>query len=67
MNLSTKQKHTQTQRRDLWLSVGKGLQEGRTGSVGLTDANYYIYRMDKQHGPTTVQQRELYSITCDKQ
>ena len=33
---------SQTERTDLWLSVGKGVWEGRTGSVGLTDANYYI-------------------------
>ena len=30
----------------------------------LMDANYYIYRMDKQ-GPT-VYHRELHSISCDK-
>ena len=40
------------------------LGEGRIGSLGLADANF-TYRMDKQQGPT-VEQRELYSISCDK-
>ena len=31
---------------------GAWVAEGRTGSLGLADANYYIYRMDKQQGPT---------------
>ena len=26
--------------------------EGRNGSLGLADANYYTWRMDKQQGPT---------------
>ena len=34
---------SQTQRTDLWLPRGKGLGEGWTGNLGLTDANYYIY------------------------
>ena len=25
--------------------------EGWVGSLGLVDANYYIYRLDKQQGP----------------
>ena len=40
-------------------------QEGRIGSLGLTDEKASIYRMDKQQGPT-VEHRELYSISCDK-
>ena len=32
---------SQTQRTDLWLSRGKGMQEGWIGSLGLADANYY--------------------------
>ena len=35
----------------LWLPRW-GLGEGRTRSLGLVDARYYIYRMDKQQGPT---------------
>ena len=31
---------SQTQRTDLWLPGGLG--EGRTGSLGLADTNYYI-------------------------
>ena len=30
----------------------EGLGEGWSGSLGLEDANYYIYRNDKQQGPT---------------
>ena len=43
MNLSTKQEHSQTERRDLWLPRGmEGV--GWTGSLGLIDnAHYYIY------------------------
>ena len=37
---STKQKHSQ--RTDLWLPSGRGLGEGRIGSLGLADANYYM-------------------------
>ena len=33
---------SQTSRTDLWLSRVKGVGEGRTGSLGLADANYYI-------------------------
>ena len=33
---------TQTERTNLWLPRGSGLGEGRTGSLGLADANYYI-------------------------
>ena len=46
------------------LMVAKG---GWTGSLGLVDANYYIYpfRMDKQRGPTA-EHRELYPISWDR-
>ena len=41
MNLSTKQKQTQTQRTDFGCQGGwEG--GGWTGSLGLVDANYYI-------------------------
>lgn len=36
-----------TQRSDSWLPKGRG-EEGRTGTVGLSDVNYFIYRIDKQ-------------------
>ena len=42
---------------------GKRVEEGRTGSLGLADANYFM--MDKQQDPI-VEPRELYSIFCDK-
>ena len=35
----------------LWLPRWE-LGEGQTRSLGLVDASYYIYRMDKQQGPT---------------
>ena len=38
----------------------EGVGQGWTGSLELTDANYYIQRVDKQQGPT-VQPRELCS------
>ena len=28
--------------------------KGRIGSLGLADANYYIYKMDKQQGPKSM-------------
>ena len=34
---------SQTQRTDLWLPRGLGGGEGRTGSLGLVDTNYYIW------------------------
>ena len=37
---------------DLWLPGEEGeMKEGRIGSLGLADANYIVYRMDKQLGP----------------
>ena len=51
---------------NLWLPGGKGeVREGRIGSLGLADANYIVYRMDKQQGPN-IWPRELYSVSCDK-
>lgn len=44
---------SQTRRRDLWLP-GEG--EGRTGSLGLANANYYT--QNKQQSPTDTH-REL--------
>ena len=38
---------SQTERTDLWLPRGRGVEEGWIGSLGLADTNYYIvYRMD---------------------
>ena len=34
---------SQKMRTDLWLLMGRGMQEGWTGSLGLADANHYIY------------------------
>ena len=33
---------SQTQRTDLWLPRGSGVEPGWTGSLGLADANYYM-------------------------
>ena len=33
---------SQTYRTDLCLPRGEGVEEGRVGSLGLADANYYI-------------------------
>ena len=56
---------SQTQRTDLWLPRGSGVEEGWIGSLGLADANYYLW--SKQQG-LTVQHRkwELYSVSCNK-
>ena len=65
MNLSMKQKQTHRHKeKSCGCQGGKGLGEGQTGSLGLVDENYNN-RLDKQQGPT-VQNRELYSISCDK-
>ena len=42
MNLSTKQKQTHRQRRDLWSPKGRRVRDGWIGSLGLADANYCI-------------------------
>ena len=33
------------------IAKGEGNREGRTGSLGLADANYYIYRTEKAMTP----------------
>ena len=33
---------SQSERTDLWLPRGRGVGEGRTGSLGLAGTNYYI-------------------------
>ena len=53
MNLSAKQKQTYRHREQMCgYQVGEWVREEWIGSLGLVDANYYIYRMDKQQGPT---------------
>ena len=52
----------QTKRTGLWLYGGEGGGEESIGNLELTNANSYIYRMDKQQGPT-VSYRKLYSIS----
>ena len=42
MNVPTKQKQTHRYTEDLWLPRGRVVREGRIGSLGLADANYYI-------------------------
>ena len=66
MNLSTTQKQTHKHREQTCGCQGGGWQgAGMDWGLGLAVAHYYIYRMDKQQGPT-VEHRELYSISCDK-
>ena len=50
LNPSTKQKQTHRHGEQTLVAKGEGEGVGRTGSLGLVDANYYI-RMDKQLGP----------------
>ena len=40
INISAKQKQTQTQRTELWLPGGQQVEERRTGSLGLAYVNY---------------------------
>ena len=50
MNLPTEQKQTHRHREQ---TCGCQWQWGGwRGRLGLVDANHYIYRMDKQQGPT---------------
>ena len=52
-NLSKKtETNLQTQRTDWWLPKGSRLEEEKDGSLESAEANYYIYRIDKQQGPT---------------
>ena len=34
------------------VSKGKGVEKGWTESLGLADTNSYMYRINKQQGPT---------------
>ena len=51
MNLSMKQTHRHREQ-TCGCQGGGGVGKGRTGSLGLADANRIIYGMDKQKGPT---------------
>ena len=42
---------SQTCRTDLWLPTGKGMGEGRTGTLGSADVKHHIQNTDKQQGP----------------
>ena len=42
MNISTKQKQTHRHRDQTWGCQGGGGGEGKTGSLGLAGAKYYI-------------------------
>ena len=64
INISTKQKQAHRHKEQTCGWQGGVIGEGRTGNLGLADANSSI-RLDKQQGPT-VQHRELQSISCDK-
>ena len=64
MNLSTMQKQTYRQREQTCCQ-GEGGQ-GREGlGVWNQQMQTIVYRIDKQQGPTG-ENRELYSILCDK-
>ena len=64
MNLFTKQKQTHRHKEQTWGCLGG---QWRRDGLGVWDQQMQTItnRMDKQQGPT-VQQRELYSMTCDK-
>ena len=65
MNLSMKQKQNQGHREQTGGCQGGGDWERVGVGVWVQHMQTDIYRMDKQQGPT-VQQRELFSISCDK-
>ena len=56
---------SQTQRRDLWLPKGRGVEEREVLGVWDQQMQNVVYSMDKQQGPT-VQCRKSYSKSCDK-
>ena len=66
MNLSMKQKQNHRHREQTGGCQGGGMGWEREGVGGWGQQMWaFIYRMDKQQGPT-VQHRELYSISYDK-
>ena len=53
MNFSMKQNRLTDTENRLVIAKGEGDGEGRIGSLGLADANYYTYiYSNKQQGPT---------------
>ena len=51
--ISTKRKQTHRHREQIGCCHGEVDERDRSiGSLGLADASYFIYRMDKQQGPT---------------
>ena len=56
---------SQTQKANLWLPKGKGGWGRDKLGVGNQQIQTTIYEIDKQHG-STVQHRELYSISYNK-
>ena len=64
MNIAMKQKQNHRSREQTCGCQGRGeVAEEMIGSLGLADANYYIW-LDKQQGPI-IQHMDLYSISCD--
>ena len=53
--------YAQTWRTDLCLPRGRGLGEGWIGSLGLTDANYYIEKCIKEIPVVGILQKPNYS------
>ena len=58
INISMKQKQTRRYRGQTCGCQGGG-REGRIGSSGLAEANYYIYRKDKKQGPTVKHRKRI--------
>ena len=59
MNEYAKRKKTHRYRKQTGgYQRGKGVGEGQIRAMGLTDTHYYIYKTNKQQGPT-LWQREL--------
>ena len=51
---------SQTRKTDLWLLTGMG--QKRIESLGLADANYFIYRLDKQQRFNYIAQGTIFNI-----
>ena len=64
MNLFTKQKETHGHRKQTY-GYERGKGEGNKLGVWDQQIQATIYKIDKQQG-STVQHRELYSISCNK-
>ena len=51
---------SQTWKTDLWLLTG--MEQIRIESLGLADANYFIYRLDKQQRSNCIAQGTIFNI-----